>query len=144
MIKGLKSIGVLIANFIICIGAGHGFGPMFLLEFFSIQDFFFNNSSESFYTTLPSFSFMNSYEDMIVYFLIFSAIGQIILLISYHNFFKIREKKRVRSVGILLMVFGFFLISKNLFSDGLAIFSFVTGIPFLYFVILEIKFSFND
>jgi uncharacterized membrane protein len=144
MTKGIKSLRVLGTNFMICIGAGHGFGPMILLEFFAIEDLLFNHTSESFYTTLPNFSFMNSYEDMLVYFILFSSLGQIVLLISYFKFFKIKVKRIIRFSGILLMVFGFFLISKNLFSDALAVFSFVTGIPFLYFVVLEIKFSLND
>lgn len=144
MTKGLKSLRVLGTNFMICIGAGHGFGPMILLEFFAIENLLFNRTSESFYTTLPSFSFINSYEDMLVYFILFSSLGQIILLISYVQFLKIKVKIIIRFSGIMFMVFGFFLISKNLFIDSLAIFSFITGLPFLYFVIMELKTFSND
>lgn len=144
MSNTLKSLGVLFTNFIICIAAGHGVGPIFLLEIFCIEELLsFNKSSESFYTTLPKFSFINTYEEMIVYFILFSAFGQIVFLISYFNFFKMGVKKAVRLSGILLMLFGFFLISKNLVNDGRALFSFVTGIPFLCFIFLEIKLSYN-
>jgi hypothetical protein len=140
MNKALKSIGVLFTNLFICIGAGHGFGPMFLLELFCVEELLsFNNSPDSFYTTLPNFSFANSYEDMIVYFMLFSAIGQVVFLFSYVNFFKIKLKRIFRFIGISVMLFGFFLITKNLFNDGLAVLTFITGIPFLCFVFLEIK-----
>ena len=81
---------------------------------------------------------------MITYFLLFSFKGQVIFLVSYLKFWKKKIKKIFRTLGILLMLFGFILISKNMFDDGLAVFSFITGLPFLYFVILEIKFSLND
>lgn len=139
MIKKIKTFRVLFTNFIICIAAGHGFGPLILLELFSIEELLFGNNSESFCTTLPDFSFMNSYEEMIVYFILFSGMGPKLFLISYLNFFKLKTKEIIRLSGILVMLFGFFLISKNLFTDGLAIFSFITGIPFLYFVLKELS-----
>ena len=144
MIKNLKSIGVLLTNLIICIGAGHGFGPIILMEIFSIYSLFLQGEVAFNDANIPHFSFNNSYEDMITYFLLFSFIGQVIFLVSYLKFWKKKIKKIFRTLGILLMLFGFILISKNMFDDGLAVFSFITGLPFLYFVILEIKFSLND
>ena len=145
MIKILKPLGILLTNFIICVAAGHGAGPLLLLEIFFFEELLsFNKNTESFYTTFPKFSFANPYEDMILYFILFSALGQIFFLISYFKFFRERVKRITRFLGILLMLFGFFLITKNLFHDGLAIFSFVTGIPFLWLVFFEVNSISNE
>lgn len=141
MSKTLKSLRVLFTNFIICIAAGHGAGPIILIELFSIYSLIFEGEIAFNSGDFPQFSLTNSYENMTMYFLLFSFLGQIVFLISYFKFFKIAVKKVVRFLGILLMLFGFFLIIKNLLNDGLAFFSFVTGIPFLFFILLEIKLS---
>ena len=138
MIKVLKNLGLLISNFIICIGAGHGFGPVILIELFSLNTILFEGEIAFNGGHLPPFSFYNSYEDMLIYFLLLSFLGQFIFIISQFNFINSKFQKYFKFLGILLMVFGFFLITKNLFNDELALFSFVTGVPFLYFVFLEV------
>ncbi|WP_026776807.1 hypothetical protein [Polaribacter sp. Hel_I_88] len=143
MIKTLKSLGILVSNFIVCIGAGHGFGPIILIELFSINSLIFEGEFAFNGGDLPSFSFSNSYENMLLYFLLFSFIGQIFFLSSIFKFFNNKINVSLKSLGILSMLFGFFLITKNLFNDGLAVFTFVTGIPFLCFVFLDIK-SFSN
>ena len=133
----LKSLGVLLTNSIICIGAGHGIGPIILIELFSIKTLLFEGEIAFNGGEFPSFSFSNSYENMITYFIVFSFFGQVIFLISLFKFLNLKMKKIFRYTGLFLMTFGFFLISKNIFYDSLAVFTFVTGIPFLYFLILE-------
>ena len=134
----LKSLRVLLTNFIICIGAGHGFGPIVLIEIFSLKSLLFDGEVDFNGGNLPSFSFNNSYEDMIMYFIICSFFGQILFIISWFKFFKPKIKFLFKFLGILFMSFGFFLISKNINNDNLAFFSIVTGIPFLCFVFLEL------
>lgn len=140
MSKTLKSLRVLFTNFIICIVAGHGAGPIILIELFSIYSLIFEGEIAFNSGDFPQFSLTNSYENMTMYFLLFSFLGQIVFLISYFKFFIIAVKKVIRFSGILLMLFGFFLITKNLLKDEVVIFTFVTGLPFLYFVFLEVKF----
>lgn len=134
----LKSLGVLLTNFIICIAAGHGFGPIVLIELLSIYTLIFEGEIAYNSGDFSNFSFSNSYEDMIMYFLVFSFFGQFFFLISLFKFSIPKIKRIFRILGIILMTFGFYLISKNMFNDDLAVFTFVTGIPFLYFFILEL------
>lgn len=144
MIKTLKSLGVLFTNFIICVAAGHGAGPIILIELFSINSIIFEGEIAYNGGEFPTFSLGNSYENMIIYFLLFSFIGQLFFLISIFNFFKNKINLSLKLIGIFIMLFGFFLITKNLLNEGLAVFTFVTGIPFLCFVFLEIKFFSNE
>ena len=131
MSSKLKSIGVLLTNFLICIAAGHGIGPIVLIEIFSLYTLVFEGEIAYNSGNFSNFSFNNSYEDMIMYFLLFSFIGQLFFIVSHFNFFKKKTKKTLRFIGLLSMLFGFFLISKNVFNDGLAVFTLVTGILFL-------------
>jgi hypothetical protein len=110
---------------------------MILLDFIAVKEFIVSFSSVK-YPWLHSFNWNNSYENMIMYFILISFLGQLMFLIS---FFKIRSlnKKVFRLLGTILMLFGFFLITKDVFKNGLAVFTFVTGIPFLYFVFLELR-----
>ncbi|MFK8061373.1 MAG: hypothetical protein AB8B78_14965 [Polaribacter sp.] len=137
--KKLKSLVVLLTNFIICVAAGHGAGPIILIELFSIKTLLFEGEIAFNGGDFPTFSFNNSYENMIIYFVVFSFFGQVFFLTSYFKFLKLKLKTVFRFIGIISMAFGFFLISKNIFNDGLAVFSFITGIPFLCFLIIEIK-----
>lgn len=143
MIKKIKTLSVLFSNFIICIGAGHGIGPIILIELFSIYTLIFEGEIAYNSGNFPDFSFSNSYEDMIMYFILYSFVGQIVFTISLLNIFKKSIKISLRLIGILLMLFGFLLISKNLNIDDLSFFSFVTGIPFLFFIFWEISSHIN-
>lgn len=132
-----KSLGLLFTNFIICVGFGHGIGPMFLLEFFAMYEFFLSLSAFE-EPLLHSFNWNNSYENMIIYFVLISLLGQVLFSISLFKLSSL-NKKILRFLGIIIMLFGFFLITKDIFKNGLAVFSFVTGIPFLCFILIELK-----
>ncbi len=116
------TICTIILNFFIIVGVGHGIGCIGIFEIV----FFRFITSENF-----SLSLTSSYENSIGAVTLFSLAGQILLIISFAT----KKQKTAfwsKAIGLILLWFGFFYLSHNLFSnDGISQISFFFGLPFL-------------
>ncbi|MCS3735736.1 hypothetical protein [Mucilaginibacter dorajii] len=112
------TIGILISSLCILIGAGHGVAPMILFE---VMIPFHHN-----YPLL--FTLQRDYEFNLAASAIFLLVGQILLF-----FTTVKRALIARLFSLFILWVGFFYLIHGVFSgDGLAMFSFCTGIPFLW------------
>lgn len=110
--------GILISSFCILIGAGHGVAPIVLFEV-AIP---FNHNYPF------SFVLQPKYELNLAASAIFLLVGQILLFLT-----TVKRVLFARLFSLFILWIGFFYLVHGVFSgDGLAMFSFCTGIPFLW------------
>ncbi len=112
------TIGILISSLCILIGAGHGVAPMALFEVMI-----------PFHHNYPfSFALQRDYELNLGASAIYLFIGQILLF-----FATFKRALIIRLLALFILWIGFFyLVHGVIDGDGLAMFSFCTGIPFLW------------
>jgi hypothetical protein len=113
---------ILISSLCILIGAGHGVLPMILLEVMV-----------PFHHNYPfSFILQKSYESNFAASAIFLLIGQVLLF-----FATVKRLLFARLFGLFVLWIGFFYLVHGIFyDDGLAWFSFCTGMPFFAMSVL--------
>lgn len=111
------TIGILISSMCILIGAGHGVLPMLVFEI-----------GIPLKHNYPfSFALQKDYELNQAASAIYMLIGQILLFFS-----TVKRILAARLFALFVLWVGFFYLVHGLFrGDGLASFSFCTGIPFL-------------
>jgi hypothetical protein len=121
------TIWMVVLNFFILIGAGHGLAPIGLIEVWGIFNKFQFNA-EYF-----SFSLTTSYEDSFGPVAILFLAGQVLLLVPL----LLKKDGAIiwtRMVGLGFLWAGFYYLTHNFFNiadGGLSQLSFYTGIPFL-------------
>ncbi|MBE9662883.1 hypothetical protein [Mucilaginibacter myungsuensis] len=114
------TIGTIAANGLILIGAGHGVGPLLVLEIIFLTGGYGSLNE-------LKFSMTGSYNSTITAACLFSFIGTVTLFISLFN-----VPKLYRVTGIVSLWVGFIYIVHSFFrGDNIAAFSFWTGTPFL-------------
>jgi hypothetical protein len=124
------TIGTLVANLFILIGAGHGVGPIGFIEVFGFSSYFFNQP----------ILFSGSYDDTIPVSLIISLIGQVLLFLSLFNL-----SHHIKIYAIALLWIGFaYLIHNIVKGDELSRFSFWSGTPFLICSIILFTLTINN
>jgi len=114
-----RTIWTLVLNCLILFGAGHGIGPLVLANIY-----LFAGEKEL------SFSLTASYDQSILTAALFSLPGQLLLLVSLMAKGD-KSKYLLRLAGIVLLWIGYFYLVHHFFTNGLARFSFFTGLPFL-------------
>lgn len=115
---------IIILNFFIMIGAGHGIAPIGLFEIGLIFHGFGINTKDF------SFSLSASYDKSLVAAALFSLIGQLLLTFSISK----NMSKRIFWIkigGVIFLWIGFYYLSHNLFTDNVSELGFIFGIPFL-------------
>ena len=118
------TVWIIILNFFIMIGAGHGIAPIGLFEISGILQGFGIN------TEYFSLSLTASYDKSISAAALFSLIGQLSLTFSI----SIKNRKRIfwfKILGLFFLWTGFYYISHNLSTDNASELGFIFGIPFL-------------
>ena len=111
------TIGTIIANLFILIGAGHGVGPIGIVEVFRFNSYFFHEPIK----------FSGSYDNTIPLSLIISLIGQLLLFVSLFNL-----PKQLKMCAICILWLGFIYLTHNIVTgDKLSWFSFWSGTPFV-------------
>ncbi|HAP94823.1 MULTISPECIES: hypothetical protein [Epilithonimonas] len=127
----MKSITILlILNCLILIGAGHGFGPLILIEFLVFSPSF---------TKSYEINFLGSYDQKIIPFSILSIIPQILLLTSF--FIKAHFKFKLIIFSVIFMIINLIYFTFDFIDSGLSKFTLISSIPFLIcatFVLIKI------
>jgi hypothetical protein len=107
-----------ISNTLIIIAAGHGIAPIFFFEVFML--FSYNGAAKF-------FSLQGNYESTLFAATMISLLGQLILIIGAG-----RDNRLLKLSSLVILWIGFIYLVHNITQgDGLAQFSFVTGLPFL-------------
>jgi hypothetical protein len=121
------TIGILISSLCILVGAGHGVFPIGILEVMI-----------PFHHNYPlSFALERNYEHNFAASAIFLFVGQVLLF-----FTTVKRQILGRLFALFVLWVGFFYLVHGIFiGDGLAWFSFCTGLPFL--IMSVVLFSFD-
>jgi len=114
------TIWVIVLNFLIPIGAGHGIVVIGIIEILVFTGW----NSEYF-----SLSLFANYEYSLGAAALFSLIGQV-LLISSFGIRKTSVKFWVKISGLIFLWIGYYYLSHNMFSDSVSSFSFFFGLGF--------------
>jgi uncharacterized membrane protein len=117
------TIWALVANMLILIGAGHGVGPLGLLEIFIL-------TKPSSFVDKLTFSLHESYDHLLLSAMILTCIGQIALvgtLVVNQALLKLVAL----IIALVLMYIGVLYLSVNMQENTASMMSFVTSIPFL-------------
>lgn len=125
----LKSltIWIIVLNFFIIIGAGHGIGCIGIIEILSLIG---TLTGQIFDKEDISFSLTSTYDKSLLVVGLFSLIGQLLLIISLIT--KKPDKKVWTKIGgLIFLLIGFYYLTHNYFNDDLSKIGFFTGLPFL-------------
>lgn len=118
------TIFTVLFNFLIVIAAGHGIVFIGLLEIFWLPQFYSIGTDDF------SLSFTSPYDKVTGAAAFLSLVGQIFLIFSL----LVKGRKTIlvaRITGLIILWTGFFYLTRLLFVDTAALFSWVTGLPFL-------------
>ncbi|HTJ48008.1 MAG TPA: hypothetical protein VL443_01045 [Cyclobacteriaceae bacterium] len=113
---------VLVLNFLIVIGAGHGIACLAMIE-----AFWFPYVNTEYFT----FKIFTSYDNSLGAACLFSLVGQVLLILAL-IVKRMRLIIRVIMAGCFFLFIGFmYLTHEMLRGDAVAFVSFITGSPFL-------------
>jgi hypothetical protein len=116
----------------VLIGAGHGVGPLLLIEIASLV----NHNA---FAERLSLSLHDSYDHLLLSAALIAGLGQIIMVIAM-----ILKPRKVKVALLLpatiLMYVGVLYLALNMLTDSASMMSFVTAIPFFILsIILLVK-----
>ena len=116
----ILTILTLIFNSLILIGAGHGFGPLFLFEALIFTPNYVNESE---------INLIGTYDQKIIPFAFFSIIFQNVLIISL--FAKNTVKKNLIIISLILLLSNLLYFTFDFTESSLSTFSLISAIPFI-------------
>jgi len=110
----------LIFNLLIIIGAGHGIGPLALLEFLSVRELL---------TRDFQFNISGRYDERLLTVGLISLLGQCVLIFAFFVTEKIKTSLTIAGCAILLI--ATYLLTQDAWDLSIDIISLVTALPFI-------------
>ena len=123
----ILSILTLIFNALILISAGHGFGPLILIEILLFFPDFMNDSR---------INIIGNYDERLIPFALTSIIFQIILIFTL--FINSVWKRKLINLSCVFLIISLFYFTYDIKDSNLSRFTIISGIPFLITSILLI------
>lgn len=127
LMKTIKTLTILSLTFnaLILIGAGHGFGPVIMVEVLSFSQNFIKDFE---------INLIGNYDEKIISFSIFNLIFQIILSISL--FVKPVLKIKLINLSSILLILNLIHFTYDFTESNLSKFTIISGIPFLIIALI--------
>ena len=123
----ILSILTLIFNTLILIGAGHGFGPLILIEILLFSPSFINDFR---------INFIGGYDERLIPFALSSLIFQIILIFTL--FINSVWKRKLINLSCVFLIISLLYFTYDFTDSNSSNFTIISGIPFLIISILLI------
>ena len=123
----ILTILTLIFNALILIGAGHGFGPIILIEALLFSPNYLKDSE---------INLIGNYDEKIIPFAIINLIFQILLFFSL--FVKASLKNKLINIASVVLILNLIYFTYDFTKSNLSQFTIVSGIPFLIISLLLI------